>query len=251
MGGQSTLPGTDEVIGTYQCGHGRTHQIPSDEVTIYHEAAGFSAACECGAGPLDPNKPPVLGDHVVLIGGKDLDPYVWLSLDEESAGPFPGSNPDSEPLGGGETYREIHERTWTEKHTEFIRYKLRKRVEEIRGDRNADDLLGNCTHNASELATALNNEEALRAYIIGGGIRREGERVGETLAETRDHGFVHWWVLVRIGGECYTVDLASEVPNGRGEVLAVHGRPEQYVPLEIDPEIDPSPSGTRAGRKHS
>lgn len=104
---QATLPGTEAVIGSYSCGHDRTHRTPSDDVTIYRKGgAGFIAGCECGCGPVDQESDGVfLGDHVVLLGGKSLDPTLWIALDDRAAW-FPGSDPDREPVGGGDTARE-------------------------------------------------------------------------------------------------------------------------------------------------
>jgi hypothetical protein len=107
MVAQATLPGTEKKIGSYSCGHGRTHQIPSDDVTIYRAGgAGFMAGCECGRGPIDHESGGVyLGDHIVLLGGKSLDSWLWLALDERAEW-FPVNNPDNEPIGGGDTPRE-------------------------------------------------------------------------------------------------------------------------------------------------
>ena len=107
MVAQATLPGTEAVIGSYSCSHDRTHQIPSNAVTIYRMGgAGFIAGCECGRGPVDHESGGVfLGDHIVLLGGASFDPRLWLAL-EERAEWFPGESPDCERPGGGDTSRE-------------------------------------------------------------------------------------------------------------------------------------------------
>lgn len=107
MVAQATLPGTEAVIGSYSCAHDRTHQIPSDDVTIYRMGgAGFIAECECGHGPIDHESTGVvLGDHLVLLGGASFDPRLWLALDERAEW-FPGEDPDFEPPGDGDTSRE-------------------------------------------------------------------------------------------------------------------------------------------------
>lgn len=106
MSNQATLPGMKAVLGTYSCGHGTTHRLPSEPVTIYKiGGAGFIGGCECGGGPVDETSPVVLDDHVVLLGGKSLDPTLWLALDERAEW-FPGSSPHCEPVGGGASPRE-------------------------------------------------------------------------------------------------------------------------------------------------
>lgn len=107
MAVQQTLPGAETVIGTYSCGHGRTHRVPSESVTIYRKfGAGFMAGCECGHGPVDPDSAGLfLGDHLVLLGGAGLDDRLWLALDEQAKW-FEDDDPDREPVGGGESPRE-------------------------------------------------------------------------------------------------------------------------------------------------
>lgn len=109
MGAQATLPGTTRVIGTFDCGHGRTHQIPSGEVTVFKQGSGFSATCTCGNGPIESDEPPLLGPHTVLLGGTNLDPEMWLGLDEETDGWFPNTNPDCDPLDADKTVRKKRE----------------------------------------------------------------------------------------------------------------------------------------------
>ena len=122
MSGQTTLPGTREVIGSYTCGHGRTHQVPSEEVTIYKGGgAGFTAGCECGAGPIDEDSPGVfLDDHITLIGGKNLDDRLWLALEEVASGWFLLSSPDEPPVGGGKPPRERREERRAELQGDLI-----------------------------------------------------------------------------------------------------------------------------------
>lgn len=106
MSVQQTLSGKS-LIGTYSCGHGRAHEIPSESVTIYRKGgAGFMAGCECGSGPVDPDSPGLfLDDHLVLLGGKSLDEGLWLALDERAEW-LEDDAADREPVGGGETPRE-------------------------------------------------------------------------------------------------------------------------------------------------
>lgn len=248
MSGQQTLPGTDEIIASFECGHGHTHQIPSESVTVFAEGIGYSATCTCGDGPIQPGEPLVLGPHIVLLGGTNLVPGLWLALDEEADNWFPNSNPDDEPLGSDKTAREkrrIYRKKMQIEHNQFT---LENHVEDIRDGRSDDTLLGNCTHNASELAAAL-RARGIRAYVEGGALDVDDEPVGDTLAETRDHGLCHWWVLVRGGGECYVADLATEIPDKRGEVLATHGHPDEYVPQEINPDVEPSPGMAQVGSR--
>jgi hypothetical protein len=121
MSVQQTLSGK-ALIGSYSCGHGRGHEIPSESVTIYRQGgAGFMAGCECGDGPVDPDSSSLfLGDHLVLIGGKNLDDRVWLALDERAEW-LDESDADREPTGGGETPRERRDER---------RAKLNSRVDE-------------------------------------------------------------------------------------------------------------------------
>ena len=106
MSVQQTLSGK-ALIGTYSCGHDRTHEIPSESVTIYRKGgAGFMAGCECGEGPIDLDSSSLfLGDHLVAIGGKNLDDRLWLTLDERAEW-LDDDAADCEPVGGGETPRE-------------------------------------------------------------------------------------------------------------------------------------------------
>ena len=107
MAVQQMLPGAEAVIGSYSCGHGRTHQVPSDSVTIYRKGgAGFMAGCECGHGPVDPDSPGLfLDDHLVLLGGKSFDDRLWLALDERAEW-LEDDTADCDPIRGGETPRE-------------------------------------------------------------------------------------------------------------------------------------------------
>jgi uncharacterized protein (DUF779 family) len=120
MVAQATPPGTEAVIGSYSCAHDRTHQIPSDDVTIYRMGgAGFIAGCECGSSPIDHDSAGVfLGDHIVLLGGRNLDSRSWLALDERAEW-FPGENPDCEPPGGGDTSRERRDNHRSEVHSQI------------------------------------------------------------------------------------------------------------------------------------
>ena len=119
MAPQATLPGMRGVLGTYNCGHGTTHRLPSEPVTIYKiGGAGFIGGCECGAGPVGESSPVVLGDHVVLLGVKGLGPGLWLALAERAEW-FPGSDPDSEPVGGGTSPRERRAERRSKYHEEI------------------------------------------------------------------------------------------------------------------------------------
>ena len=112
MSVQQTLS-VKSLIGSYSCGHGRTHEIPSESVTIYRKGeSGFMAGCGCGDGPIDPDSSSLfLGDHLVLLGGKSLDDRLWLALNERAEW-LEDDAADCEPVGGGETPRERrHERS--------------------------------------------------------------------------------------------------------------------------------------------
>lgn len=100
-----TLPGTEPVVATYTCGHGRTHRIPSDAVRILRAGTGFVAGCACGPEPLAeiPDRPHHLGGHITILGGTD-DDDVWAALENLADGWY--LDPDTEPVGGGETPRE-------------------------------------------------------------------------------------------------------------------------------------------------
>lgn len=80
---QAQLPGTDPVAGTYTCGHGRAHQIPADDVRLFRVGVGFMGYCDCGPGDLNAAEdgPHRLGNHAILVGGKNLSPSFWLVLD--------------------------------------------------------------------------------------------------------------------------------------------------------------------------
>lgn len=105
------------TIGTYECGHGRRHGIPSDAVRILRMGGvGFIAACNCSDVPLSEigsNKgtdggghssptPTVIGDHLVTLTG--VSPETWLELEAEADGWF--HNPDGGALGNDPSYRE-------------------------------------------------------------------------------------------------------------------------------------------------
>lgn len=84
MSTQQQLPGTDPVLGSYKCGYGRSHQVPSEAVRVFRcGGGGFLAYCECGGHDLDraADQPHRLGDHATLIGGTSLEPALWLALE--------------------------------------------------------------------------------------------------------------------------------------------------------------------------
>lgn len=110
MSDQTTLPGTEAVIGSYECGHGRTHQVPSGEVTVLKTGGvGFTAGCCCGSGPITTEGSTLIGDHLTVIGGNGLEPALWLALERESEEWFPGTDPDLDPLSGNPSSRERRE----------------------------------------------------------------------------------------------------------------------------------------------
>lgn len=109
MAGQQQLPGTEAVVGTYSCGHGRTHQIPSESVRLFKMGgAGFVAGCDCGAEPLDQvaDLPHRLGPHVTLVGGKGLGPGLWLALEQVTDGWWGDDEGQTTPVGGGRSRAE-------------------------------------------------------------------------------------------------------------------------------------------------
>lgn len=85
---QTVLPGTDEYIVRYRCGHDTSHRIPSEDVGVFKFGVGYVAYCTCGGHDLETaaETPHFLGDHSVLLGGNDLSPAVWLALDDEANG---------------------------------------------------------------------------------------------------------------------------------------------------------------------
>lgn len=106
---QTTPPGTEAVIGTFECGHGRTHQAPSSDVRVFRSGgAGFVGYCTCEQGSKTiedaEDRPHVLGSHVTLLGGTALEPALWLALeaiaedgwDHEGAGGEFGEKPYTE-----------------------------------------------------------------------------------------------------------------------------------------------------------
>lgn len=105
MSAQQTLPGTDRVIGTYSCGHDRTHQLPSDSVALLKSGgAGFIGYCTCGGHDLETagEKPHILGPHATLLGGTNLDPHLWLAL--EAIAEWGWCDPDAGAEHGNEPY---------------------------------------------------------------------------------------------------------------------------------------------------
>lgn len=101
-GQQTTLPGTDTVLGTYECGYDRTHQVPSDDVFLLKTAgAGFTGVCRCGLSGDTTlqeviSKPQRLGPHWTMLGGTDLSPAFWMALDDAADG---GSHENPDELG--------------------------------------------------------------------------------------------------------------------------------------------------------
>lgn len=83
--GQKTLPGTEAVIATYTCGHGREHTIPSERVRICMWGTGHIAVCDCEGYDIETahELPHRVGDNtVILTAGKDNgNPALWLALD--------------------------------------------------------------------------------------------------------------------------------------------------------------------------
>lgn len=123
MSQQITLPGTDTIIGTYECGFGRTHQVPSNDVFVLKSGGcGFMGVCRCGL-PDDAtvadvtSKPHRLGPHWTLLGGKTLDPVFWLALEDTADGWESAEMPDSGTLGGDPSYRERREQYHAEMRT--------------------------------------------------------------------------------------------------------------------------------------
>lgn len=106
---QQQLPGTEQVLGTFECGHERTHRVPSERVRVFIWSTGYVAYCECGGHDLDTaaDLPHVLGDHVVLLGGENLDPDLWLALDELADGWW--TDPEGGTSFGKDSYRERRE----------------------------------------------------------------------------------------------------------------------------------------------
>lgn len=115
--GQTTLPGTQPLIGTYTCGHGFEHQVPSERVRICRVGIGFIGACSCGAEPLDvvADEPHYLAEHIALLPVTDA-PLLWLALETIADGWW--GDPDLEPLSGGPTSRETRRAYLEEMHDE-------------------------------------------------------------------------------------------------------------------------------------
>ncbi len=104
---QSVLPGTSEIIGSYQCGHGRTHQIPSEDVRLLKSGgAGFVSVCSCGDRQLSEvtEKPLQCGPHRILLGGESLEPELWLMLEHLAGSWACEGNGKQGTLGGGLNY---------------------------------------------------------------------------------------------------------------------------------------------------
>lgn len=112
MSHQAQLPGTERVLGTYTCGHDRTHQIPSEDVFVLKSGgAGFTAVCQCGlpdGATVDEltATPHHLGPHWTLIGGTTIDPAFWLALEEAADAWESEAAADYGSLGGGLSYRQ-------------------------------------------------------------------------------------------------------------------------------------------------
>jgi hypothetical protein len=105
MSTQTTLPGRQTVVSTYECGYGRTHQIPSESIRILKDGgAGFVGYCDCGGHDVSTatEKPHRLGPHAVLLGGTNLSKELWLAL--EDIAEWGWIAPDSGTSHGGEPY---------------------------------------------------------------------------------------------------------------------------------------------------
>jgi hypothetical protein len=106
---QQQLPGTERVAGTFECGHERSHQVPSESVRLLKMGgAGFVVVCDCGPEPLsDANdRPHRLGGHVTLVGGASLGPGFWLVLENLADGWWTADSGETTPVDGGRTAAE-------------------------------------------------------------------------------------------------------------------------------------------------
>lgn len=114
---------------------------------------------------------------------------------------------------------------------EAIEAALRKRG----GD--GQELLGECPYNAIALSDKLKETFGDRVILLVRGLL-DMDRVPSPLPviDPEHHGNAHWWVEMPFDGIWHTLDIASELPNRRGESIIIKGRPEHYVPYEIDPE---------------
>ncbi|WP_435181264.1 hypothetical protein [Halorussus sp. AFM4] len=99
------------------------------------------------------------------------------------------------------------------------------------------ELLGECPYNAIALSDELEERFDDRVVLLIRGLL-DMDRAPSPLPviDPDHHGNAHWWVEMPIGGVWHTLDIASELPDRRGESIIVKGRPEHYVPYKVNPE---------------
>lgn len=99
------------------------------------------------------------------------------------------------------------------------------------------ELLGECPYNAITLSDELKERFDDRVILLIRGLL-DMDRAPSPLPviDSDHHGNAHWWVEMLIDGVWHTLDIAAELPEQRGESIIVKGRPEYYVPYEINPE---------------
>jgi hypothetical protein len=102
-----------------------------------------------------------------------------------------------------------------------------------------DELEGDCPRNARRLYDEC-RDRGIEAEIVRGGVMQSDADQPETMDEVieRDDVAVHWWVQLYLDGvksaPC-VADLATELPEIRGQTIFRTLPPEEYVAIEVDP----------------